>query len=145
MEVSAVSAATSSELLGFFNYITNLTTKYCAWLEYELLQANKRIGTAKAVVILDKMPDEIQKYKAAGLKANEDFRDALFMRDPDVQAGQEVHDQLAATKKLLELKADSFKRAYYAIQRIRDNRQTSPTPNFHGNITGDSNNGEYNG
>ena len=131
-EVSVANEGTATELVGYFNLVCNQTSKYMAWIDYEIVEAKKSFEKAKAVVVLDKMPEEIQKYKDAGIKSNEDFRAALIVRDPDCQARQEVVDQLEAVKKLLEGKFWSFMRAHNATRTVADRRHATPTPNFHG-------------
>ena len=124
-EVAFIRPDSAIELQGYFNEITNQTTKYLAWIEYEILQAEKYYGLAKAEVVLDKMPEELKKYKDQGIKSSEAFRDALVARDATCQARQDTLDQLVAVKTLLDNKVKSFVRAYYACQTIIEKRSSA--------------------
>lgn len=144
MEVSYANDSTASELMGYFNAVCNTTTKYIAWIEYEIVEATREYDLAKATVVLDKMPAEVQKYKDAGIKSNEDFRNALIVRDADCQARQEILGQLEAVKKLLESKSWSFIRAFNATKSVVERRSGTPIPNLHGNHgTGNGNTGHF--
>ncbi|NBP13516.1 hypothetical protein EBU95_03840 [bacterium] len=133
-EVSIVSPVTAPELMGYYNMVCNLTTKYISWIEYEILVAQKHFELAKSTVILDKMPDEVKRFKDSGMKANEDFRNALIARDPECSSTLDNLNQLIAVKALLENKARSFVRAYNASRSIWERRSGTPTPNFNGTI-----------
>lgn len=133
-EVSIVSPMTAPELMGYYNTVCNLTTKYISWIEYEILVAQKHFELAKSTVILDKMPDEVKRFKDSGMKANEDFRNALISRDSECSATLDNLNQLIAVKSLLENKARSFVRAYNASRSIWERRSGTPTPNFNGTI-----------
>lgn len=139
-EVSIISPMTAPELMGYFNTVCNLTTKYISWIEYEILVAQKHYELAKSTVILDKMPDEVNRYKNNGMKANEDFRNALIARDPECSAFLDKVNQLTAVKSLLENKARSFVRAYNASRSIWERRANTPSPNFNGTIGAPANN-----
>lgn len=132
-EVAAANDATALELTSYFNEVCNLTSKYLAWIEYEIVEAKKEFDRAKAVVVLDQMPEEAKKLKDAGIKSNEDFREALITRDPACNARQDVVDQLNAMKKLLEGKFWSFLRAYNTANSVAERRRATPAPNINGN------------
>ena len=134
-EVRTVSPATAPELTGYFNEACNLSTKYLAWIEYEILQAEKGFNLAKATVILDKAPEEYKKIAGTGIKFNEDFREALIARDLECQDRLDALNGLQAIKALIESKSKSFERAYYACRHIAESKQkTAAMPNFSGTI-----------
>ena len=139
-EVSIVSPLTAPELMGYFNTACNLTTKYISWIEYEILVAQKHYELAKATVILDIMPDEVKRFKDSGMKANEDFRNALIARDMECSNALDRLNQLIAVKSLLDNKARSFIRAYNASRSIWERRSNTPTPNFNGTLDASASN-----
>ncbi len=138
-EVRIASPGTAPELTGYFNESCNVANKYLAWIEYEILQAKKNYDLARATVILEKSIEEFERQKARfkelGVKFNEDFREAMVIKDLDCQARKDTVDSLEAVKALLEAKAKSFERAYYACRLIADNKnRTAASPNFSGAI-----------
>lgn len=137
-EVAVANDGTSLELASYFNEVCNLTSKYISWIDYEIVEAKKEFDKAKAVVVLDKMLDEFKKFKDAGIKNNEDFREALIVRDPECARAQDTVDMLNAAKKLLEGKFWSFLRAYNTTNSVAERRRATPIPNLNGNPNGTS-------
>lgn len=138
-EVRVVTPVTAIELTGFFNEACNLSNKYLAWVEYEIIQAKRNYDLARATVILEKSVDEYEKQKARfkelGVKFNEDFREAMVIKDIECMQRKDVLDALEAVKFLIEAKSKSFERAYYACRLISDNKNRSAaSPNFSGVI-----------
>jgi hypothetical protein len=131
-EVKMVSPVTAPELGAYFNEACATATKYMAWIEYEILQAEKALDLAKATVILDKAPEEFKKLKDTGIKFNEDFRNALIARDTDCQWALDVLNAMKAAKSLIGGYADSFKRAHYSCKAIADSKNGAPSPNRSG-------------
>jgi hypothetical protein len=138
-EVRIVNPSTAPELTGYFNEACNMSNKYLAWIEYEIIQAKKNYDLARAVVILEKSIDEYEKqknrFKELGIKFNEDFREAMVIRDEECQTKKDTIDSLEAVKTLIEAKSKSFERAYYACRLIADNKnRVAASPNFSGVI-----------
>ena len=132
-EVAIVTPGTAPELIGYFNESCNVTTKFLAWVEYEILMAQKHYDLAKAHVILEKAPDAFCKVKDKGIKFNEDFREALVITDIECQGRLDTLNALKAVRVLLENKAKSFERAYYACKTTWDRKQSvAASPNFSG-------------
>lgn len=129
-EVSLVSNATAADLMGLYNQSANLASKYTSWLDYEIMVSSRHLDLAKAVVILDKLPEEIQKYKEAGLKANDDFRNALIARDPECASKRQTMEQLMAIRALLEAKIKTFVRAYNSCKLVWERKSSIPVPNY---------------
>lgn len=135
-EVSVVNPQKAPELMGFFNDVCNTTTKYIAWIEYEILVAQKQFDLAKATVILEKSPEIYRPLKDTGIKYNEDFRDACVARDPECGKASEKVQFLVATRALLDAKARSFVRAYNAAKAVWERRNTvAASPNI-GSVLG---------
>ncbi len=121
-ETKSVNSLTAPELKATFNEACSITTKYMAWIKYEILMAEKYLALAKAEVIIDKLPNKIQELKEKGIKDNSDIRDALVVRDPDYQARQNALYALEAVKALLDSKAKTFERAYWDCRSIAEDR-----------------------
>ena len=130
-EVAFVTPVTSLELCSFFNEVCNETTKYESWVEYEILEAQKNLDKVKSGIIIDKLPELAKELKETGQKANEAWRDAIIMRDPDYEKALDKVNALKAVKSLLHNKAESFKRAYFSAKDIAKNKdQIGATPNI---------------
>jgi hypothetical protein len=143
-EVSMVSPGSAPELIGYFNEACNTTTKYLAWVEYEILMAHKHFDLAKAHVILEKAPEAYSAVKDKGIKFNEDFRSALVTLDHECQSRLDVVNALQAVKALLEAKAKSFERAYYACKTIWDKKNSvAAMPNLSGLLETPSNSNSF--
>lgn len=112
-ETRVSNPATSAELTSVFNEACSVSTKYIAWVKYEILKAKRNYDLAKATVIIDKLPDEIAKLKESGLKDNADFRSALIDRDVDCRKYRDISDALEAVKSFLEAKVKTFERSYW--------------------------------
>lgn len=112
-ETRVSNPATSSELTSVFNEACSVSTKYIAWVKYEILKAKRNYDLAKATVIIDKLPDEIAKLKESGLKDNADFRSALIDRDSDCMKYRDISESLEAVKSFLEAKVKTFERSYW--------------------------------
>lgn len=134
IDVRTVTPATQKDLEGLFNEAANTATKYLAWIEYEVLQAQKRLDLDRATVILDKAPEYANSIKESGIKMNETIREALIARDEACQMSLDVLNSLKAVKALLEAKSESFVRAHYSSRAIADYKGQAPTPNFSGPI-----------
>jgi hypothetical protein len=133
-EIRLVSPATANELKGLFNEAANKSSKYIAWIEYEILKAQKQYDLDRATVILDKAPVEAVKLKEHGIKMNEDLREALISRDEDCQYALDILNALKAAKALLESNYWSFIRAFNSADHVSQQKTFTPTPNFGGTI-----------
>ena len=134
-EVKMVSPVTALELGAYFNEACAIGTKYIAWIEYEILQAEKAFDIAKADVVLDKAPEEFKKLKDTGIKFNEDFRNALIARDQACQHALDVLNSMKAARALVSGYADAFKRAHYSCKAISDRKDSSAaSPNMSGYV-----------
>jgi hypothetical protein len=133
-EVRIVSNASAKELEGLFNEAANSTSKYMAWVEYEILKATKQHTLDRSTVILDKAPEEAKRLKETGIKMNEDLREALIARDEDCQKSLDVLNSLKAVKALLESSYWTFIRAHNSSSQVAQQKGIAPTPNFSGSI-----------
>lgn len=137
VETKMVNPATAPELRGTFNEACNETTKFLAWIKYELLVAKKELDLTRAEIVMDKYPEAVKKLREAGMKDNADYRESFVIRDPEYQDRLNVQLTLEATEKLLKAKAKTFERAYWDCRDIaRDKTRIGAHPNF--NTTTDS-------
>lgn len=133
-EVRMVSSATSQDLSGLYNESANTTSKYLAWVAYEILNADKQHMLDRATVMLDKAPEEAIRLKETGIKMNEDLREALIARDADCQISLDIVNSLKAVQKLLEASYWTFIRAHNAAGEVAKKKDFAPTPNFSGTV-----------
>lgn len=133
-DLRSVNHETAPELMAYFNNALNNITKYTAWVEYEILNAEKYYGIAKAEVVLDKAPEVFKnKYKDSGIKFNEDFREAMVAKDPDCQARLDTLNYLKAIRSFLENKGSAFAKAHYTAKSALEHRKgINPVPNLSG-------------
>lgn len=131
-EVRLANPALSKDLEGLFNEAANLATKYLAWIKYEILQAEKNYSLDRATVILEKLPEEAARLKEKGIKMNEDYREALIIRDEACSRSLDVLNSLKAVQALLEASSETFIRAHYS-SRTKE-KEMAPTPNFMGTV-----------
>lgn len=109
---------TAIELTALFNEASGLASKYIAWINYEILQAEKEFDMCKAVVILDKLPEQLAKIKTLGIKPNEDYRNALITKDPECQKALDVLNGLKSVREFVESKHKLFERSYYSCRNV---------------------------
>jgi hypothetical protein len=117
-ETRFVNPHTAIELTSAFNEASGLIGKYISWINYEILQAEKEFGLCKATVILDKLPEQALKLKESGIKINEDYREAMIIRDADCSRALDILNGLKASKEFLESKHRLFERAYYSCRNL---------------------------
>ena len=129
-EVRISNGTTSKELEALFNEAANLATKYLAWISYEMLHMEKTFSLDKAEVIIDKMPAEAARLKEAGIKMNEDYRDALIARDEKCSATLDKINTLKAYTAILEAATKSFVRAHYSARENAENKSNAPLQNM---------------
>lgn len=135
-EVKISNQGTALELESFFNEAANISSKYLAWIEYEILQAEKQLDLDKATVLLEKAPEYFsqnrEKFKELGIKFNEDFRQALISRDENCQKSLDTLNALQAAKSLIEAKVSTFVRAHYTARSVASQRMVTPSPAHNG-------------
>jgi hypothetical protein len=135
-EVKIANQGTALELEAFFNEAANLASKYLAWIEYEILHAEKQFDLDKATVLLEKAPEYFsqnkEKFKELGIKFNEDFRQALIARDEDCQRSLDTMNALQAAKTLIEAKISTFIRAHYTARSVAAQKMVAPSPAHNG-------------
>lgn len=133
-EARFVNPATQKELEGLFNEAANEAGKYMAWIDYEILKIKKVHDKNRARVTLGKAVEEAKRFKAEGMKMNEDIRDALYATDPDCEKSLDIMNELTTAKAVLETAFWSFVRAHKSVAESAQNRGSAPTPNLVGTI-----------
>lgn len=121
-DVKSCTPDTSSEFMGDLNVASNETSKYMAWVQYELLMAKKNYDRRKAVLILDFFPDFV---KEKGVKPNEDLREAFIINDSEAYQLRDRIDCLTAALYLLENKLKCFVRGFNAAKSVAESRRFS--------------------
>lgn len=129
-EVRLNNPALAKDLEGTFNEAANLASKYLAWVEYEILQAQKNHDLNRAVVILEVIPEKAKELKELGIKMNEDYREAMITKDEACAKSLDILNSLKAVQALLKANMDTFVRAHYSARNNDKNQATVPTPNF---------------
>jgi hypothetical protein len=125
-EIRLVSTATAKELGGLFNQACNQVGK--------LLNAEKEHNLNRANVILGKAMDEAAKYKAAGMKMNEDIREALIARDEACAHSLDIWNALKAAKVLFEGYKWTYIRAYASADENAKGRSQAPAHQLNGTV-----------
>lgn len=132
-ETKMVTPLTCNELATEFNRGIHILSKYISWLRYEIGKAEEQFKLAKATVTLEKAPDEAAKLKN-GLKPNDDWREALVVRDPECQKWSDVQAKLEAVKVFLEGKMKSLERSYYTCYKEKEQKGRLPTQSHSGSV-----------
>lgn len=142
-ETKMVTPMTAPELRGTFNEACNETTKFLAWIKYELLVSKKELDLVRAEIVMDRYPEAVKKLREAGMKDNADYRDSFVVRDVEYQNQLNIQLTLEATASLLKAKAKTFERAYWDCRDIaKDKTRIGAQPNF--NTSQDSTQGASN-
>jgi len=130
-ETKYATPMTAGELRGTFNEACNETTKFIAWLGYEIRVAKKELELIRSEIIIDDYPSEVVRIKECGMKDNADYREAYVIRNKKYRAQQDILLVLEATESLLHSKWKTFERAYWDcrdVAKMKD--REAGTPNF---------------
>lgn len=119
-ETKVMNTAALPELRGSFNEASGVLAKYLAWIKYEILISKRNFDLAKATVIIDKLPSEIERLKELKIKDNADFRSALISKDLNCRTHGDITLALEAVKCFLEAKNKTLERAYWDCKENAD-------------------------
>lgn len=133
-ETQLVNPLTANELATVFNNGCRLVSKYISWVDYEQLKAEKRLSLDRATVVLDIIPEEAKKLKDTGLKPNDDWREAVIVRDSAYSKTLDTVNELKAISALLSSKLKIFEKAYYMCYREKDRKSMLSSNSFNGSI-----------
>lgn len=114
-EIATVTPHKAPELLATFNRAFLELDKYVKQIELEVNIAKQHQSMIKAGILLDKA-EEV--FKAKGLKASADLRQALVDLDPDYQNATERLNALEAAREYLKGKQKGIEMAYGSVRKI---------------------------
>lgn len=117
VELCGVNKLKAGELLHTYIAAWKETKEYGAQATRQVTIAKRKVKEARATVILDRVR-EVAKEKA--LSSNEDVRDAIVQKDEDYIAACDRLAEIEAKEKLLEISAETFKMAYFAVNKLVD-------------------------
>lgn len=123
VELQAVTRLKAGELLHTFIRAWSDTAKLHKVAERHLTRAKRRVKEVRAVVVLDRGPEELKKRGLATTRSpggSEDLRDSVVSCDHDYQAACERLEQIQAAAALLEIEAETFKMAYFSVNKLVD-------------------------
>lgn len=115
IEVQAVTPAKASELCTVFTISWRDLHQNICQLESEKVSALKIVDRRKAVITLEVMP---QILKDKGLSSNKETRESVLALDSELQAAQDVVDQISAIIELLRGKLKAFEWSYATVKKI---------------------------
>lgn len=114
-EIATVTPHKAPELLATFNRSYLDLDKYIKQVELEVNVAKQYQSVVKASILLDRAEDV---FKAKGLKASADLRQALVDLDPDYQNATERLNALEAAREYLKGKQKGIEMAYGSVRKI---------------------------
>lgn len=123
IELQSVTRMKAGELLYTFISAWRDAKRYMAAVSRQLTRAKRRVKEVRAIVVLDKVPDELTRRGLASARSpagSEDLRDSVVARDPEYQAASDIVEQLAAIVECLDIEAETFKMAYFSINKLID-------------------------
>lgn len=120
IELRSVTKLKAGELIYTFIDAWSRAATYAVQLKAEVQRAKARMREARAVVVLDKVPEELKRRGLASARSpagSEDLRTSVVDRDRDFQAAEDLVIQLTAEHALMETRAEQFKMAYFSVDR----------------------------
>ncbi len=120
-EVAFVNPQRAPELLAAFNVAWLEASRILTQLEYEHIQAKIKLSEIKGIILLDKAAARLE---ARGLissrnpAGSEGLRQAVVDTDPEYQAQQDVCNQLACIRDLIEGKMQALDNGYTSVKKI---------------------------
>ena len=133
-EIAFLNPGKANELCAFFNTAVKDIQKFISLVEYHIILAERERSLAKATVIIDKLPGLVAKLKEDGMKPNDDWREAVVMRDTEYMRCEDIVSGLNAAKSMLVSKYDSFKRAYFVSYKEKEGHTSQLNTSFNSNI-----------
>jgi hypothetical protein len=123
IELHHVTRVKAGELLHCFIEAWHDARQGQARARKQLVVAKRKLKEIKAEVVLDRAIDIL---KAKGListrspSGSEDLRESVVTRDPSYQRASERMEQIEAAVEFMEIKAEVFKMAYFAVNKLVD-------------------------
>lgn len=123
VDLQAVTKLKAGELLHTFIRAWSDTAQLQKQAERHLMRAKRRVKEVRAIVVLDRGPEELKKRGLATTRSpggSEDLRDSVVSMDPDYQLACERLEQIQAVVGLLEIETETFKMAYFSVSKLID-------------------------
>lgn len=123
-EIACVTPDKASELLATFNKAYLDASQFFATLKLEYNKAEDEVNKARAVVLLDKMPELLIQKKVA---TSVDVRQAFVDQDPDYRAAKERMDMIGAMVEYMKGKMKYLENCFTSVKKIMDTSNYSMT------------------
>lgn len=123
VELQAVTKLKAGELLHAFIRAWSDTAKLAKQAERQLTRAKRKLKEVRAVVILDRVPEELTKRGWATTRSpvgSEDIRESIVDSNAEYQKASDRMEQIQATVALLNIEAETFKMAYFSVNKLVD-------------------------
>lgn len=123
VELQAITRLKAGELLHTFIRAWSDTAKMAKLAERHLTRAKRKLKEVRAVVILDRVPDKLKERgwsTARSPVGSEDIRDSVVAIDADYQKASDRLEQIQAAVAFLDIEAETFKMAYFSINKLID-------------------------
>jgi hypothetical protein len=123
IELQAVTRAKAGELLHCFIDAWKEARTAQARASKQLVVSKRKLKEVRAEVVLDRALDVLKDKGLVSTRSpsgSEDLREAVVSRDRSYQAASERMEQIQAVVELMEIKAETMKMAYFAVNKLVD-------------------------
>lgn len=123
IELQGVTRAKAGELLHTFIEAWHDARQAQASCRKQLVVSKRKVKEVKAEVVLDRALGILKDKGLISTRSpsgSEDLRDSVVTRDPSYQRACDVMEQLEAAVEYLEIKAETLKMAYFAVNKLVD-------------------------
>lgn len=120
-EVAIVNAHKAPELLSLFNVAYLNASRLLNALQYELTLVEHEIRKIKAIILMDKMKDILEKEGLANARnplGSEDIRQAVYERDPDYDRATRIAENLTCYITQMTDFRKFFQNAFDSVKKI---------------------------
>jgi hypothetical protein len=123
IELQAVTRVKAGELLHCFITAWKEAREHLARANKQLVVAKRRLKEVRAEVVLDRALDVLKEKGLVSSRSpsgSEDLREAVVVTSKAYQGASERVEAIGAVAELLEIKAETFKMAYFAVNKLLD-------------------------
>jgi hypothetical protein len=123
VELQAITRLKAGELVHAFIRAWSDTAKLAKQAERQLTRAKRKLKEVRAVVILDRVPAELVKRGWATSRSpvgSEDIRESIVDNDAEYQKASDRLEQIQAAVAILTIDAETFKMAYFSVNKLVD-------------------------
>ena len=150
-EVATVNQHKAPELLSLFNVAYLNASRILNALQYELTLVEHSIREIKAIILMDRMKDILEKAGLANSRnpiGSEDIRNAVFERDPEYKRATTLAENLACYITQVSDFRKFFQNSFDSVKKIMGSEAMGSygrqNPNLVASLSG-SNNQAYSG